>query len=280
MLTPDPIVPSFARPQSLNRYSYTENNPVGFTDPSGLARIKIWVSAFISPSSIEFLYPYSPIGPVPGPLVDFDARWEGDNRSFYAGGDIRPSARQWHEVILDTDDPSLFIVSNEAGVGTTRVEYEDLLGNSYLAFGTAPTPPRAGIAWLGESIFVGVEGVGPNPLISVSPPIDYDYNFVFDLAKGEVGISGLHDWYPWHEVYIEINGAPLLRQPVRYSPSVWPENPFALGYLPQPINYQRSIPELKVDSANYCVYPLASTSFSDLVAGPLKGWYDLLGIGQ
>ncbi len=32
---PDSVVPSPYNPQSLNRYSYTLNNPVRYTDPSG-----------------------------------------------------------------------------------------------------------------------------------------------------------------------------------------------------------------------------------------------------
>ncbi len=34
-VSPDPIVPAPANPQSLNRYSYVYNNPLGFVDPSG-----------------------------------------------------------------------------------------------------------------------------------------------------------------------------------------------------------------------------------------------------
>ncbi|MBI3621122.1 MAG: RHS repeat-associated core domain-containing protein [Nitrospirae bacterium] len=34
-ISPDSIVPSYADPQSLNRYSYVRNNPVLYTDPSG-----------------------------------------------------------------------------------------------------------------------------------------------------------------------------------------------------------------------------------------------------
>jgi hypothetical protein len=36
MLTPDSIVPSFKKPQNLNLYTYSLNNPINLTDPSGL----------------------------------------------------------------------------------------------------------------------------------------------------------------------------------------------------------------------------------------------------
>jgi len=34
-IQPDTIVPEPGNPQSLNRYSYVNNNPVKYTDPSG-----------------------------------------------------------------------------------------------------------------------------------------------------------------------------------------------------------------------------------------------------
>lgn len=35
MLSADTIVPDAANPQSFNRYSYVNNNPINFNDPSG-----------------------------------------------------------------------------------------------------------------------------------------------------------------------------------------------------------------------------------------------------
>jgi pyocin large subunit-like protein len=34
-LSADTIVPGYANPQSLNRYSYVTNNPLRYTDPTG-----------------------------------------------------------------------------------------------------------------------------------------------------------------------------------------------------------------------------------------------------
>ena len=45
-VSPDPIVPVPSNPQSLNRYSYVYNNPLGFVDPSGYVS-KDWDQAWV-----------------------------------------------------------------------------------------------------------------------------------------------------------------------------------------------------------------------------------------
>ena len=38
-LSADTIVPGYANPQNLNRYSYVTNNPLRYTDPTGHMRV-------------------------------------------------------------------------------------------------------------------------------------------------------------------------------------------------------------------------------------------------
>jgi RHS repeat-associated protein len=271
MLTPDSIVPNYSNPQSLNRYSYSHNDPVNWIDPSGHARIKVWASAFIAPPSIEFPIPYRD-----NPLYsNVTATFEGDGRGFYTGGLTRPSARVWHEVILDTQNPAYFITSNQADTGVTRAAWRDLLGrNSYYATGKAPAPSVADIDWQGQSIFVHLEAHSGNPLTMGAPAIDYRYVVQFDLFNGTVTLFGYHDWYPWHEFYLEVDGVMIRPSPVQYSPigSVWPENPIALGYIPQPITYFERLPSLANDTAQYCVYPVASTPVNASMADAFREW--------
>jgi RHS repeat-associated protein len=46
-ISPDRLVENPGNPQSLNRYSYVENDPVNHTDPSGFKKKKSWFSRFI-----------------------------------------------------------------------------------------------------------------------------------------------------------------------------------------------------------------------------------------
>jgi RHS repeat-associated protein len=58
-IQPDPIVPDLYNPQDLNRFSYTRDNPVRYTDPSGHC---IWDSC-----NLEVIL----IGVGIGPIVDY-----------------------------------------------------------------------------------------------------------------------------------------------------------------------------------------------------------------
>ena len=273
-LSADTIVPDFRTPQNLNLHAYVNNNPVNWVDPSGHARIKVWVSAFISPPSVQFPLPYGD-----NLLIsDTDATFEGDDRSFYRGGAGRPSARVWHEVILDTDDPLFFVKSNKSDTGVTRASWQ-VRGWSYYATGKAPKPSPASIGWIGEVILINVEvkgesGANPLALSGVTPPIRYRYGIRLDLAKGEVMVVGYHGWYPWHEVYLEVDGSAVNPPAVNYTPigSVWPENPAALTYPPQPIQAVRLVPELKSKTVPYCVYPTASTLAADVFNETVDQW--------
>ena len=198
-----------------------------------MARIKIWAAAFISPSSINFPVPYSG-----NPLLsNVNAAFEGDGRSFYTGG--TPSSRVWHEVELDTSNPAYYILSNRTDTGVTRASWKDVLGRySYYTTGKAPAPAPADIEWRGSSIFVHMEAHAGNPLALGAPAIDYRYTIQFDLFKGEVTLFGYHDWYPWHELYVTVDGIRPTDLQVHDVPSGPTKTPADLTGLlpPRPVN--------------------------------------------
>jgi hypothetical protein len=77
-LSPDSIIPQPGNPQSLNRYSYVYNNPLGYTDPSGHAPTPNWLTNLqkkISMLANEILR--RPAGGTPGSNSWFDTDWAG-----------------------------------------------------------------------------------------------------------------------------------------------------------------------------------------------------------
>ena len=63
----DTIVPSYANPQNLNRYSYVANNPLRYIDPTGHARLENEFGGGCSTSGYCESTPYSP----PPPPVNY-----------------------------------------------------------------------------------------------------------------------------------------------------------------------------------------------------------------
>ena len=115
----DPFEGMAQRPMSLNGYSWVEGNVPNAVDPSGIVPLKIWISAFIEPSTIDF--PYFTVIP---PFYTPNATWHGDGRSWYSGG-TRPSARVWFNFQVDTTDPNTLDWNPNTGsdTGYTEVTY-------------------------------------------------------------------------------------------------------------------------------------------------------------
>jgi uncharacterized protein RhaS with RHS repeats len=109
----------------FNLYGFVGNSPINSIDPIGLEIIKVWAAAFIKPSGITFPYGVDPL-----------ALWEGDDRDF---GAINGSSRNWHLVVVDTDNNSVRI--NSSGSGVTMVTHRSPRGFSLETSGKAPDPP-------------------------------------------------------------------------------------------------------------------------------------------
>lgn len=236
-------------PASQHDYSYVQNNPVNLTDPTGNAVVKIWASAFIAPATITFPHFY----PVP-PFVYPDAVWHGDGRSFYTGG-VRPSARVWHEVVINTNydvDPcnivplsaSLLYLTNKTGIGETSVTFSP--GGPFAIpitlRGKAPAADKAGIMVTTDQINVHIEAHAANPLTPPgTPSIDYQYNLTFDLKTGHIIVEGEHDMFPWHELYVTVDGTRPTDLQVYDVPSGPSKTPGDLFFPPKPIKSRHAV---------------------------------------
>jgi RHS repeat-associated protein len=205
----DPFEGIHDRPMSLNGYSWVEGNVVNMVDPSGLA-YNIWVAAFISPPEINF--PFARVLPGGLTILDFNATWHGDDRSWYSGGELPVSSRVWFQIKLDEGlsepimieaNQSLEVGTWKTGVGETRVT-ASAFGNRYEFQETAPTPnsDSVKISERGEAKVLTIQAYVGNPLVSYSPPIHLIYDVWFIPCESKVDLWAGHDVYPWHEFYL------------------------------------------------------------------------------
>ncbi len=215
----DPVEGMLQQAMSLNRYAYVAGNVVNAVDPSGNASVEIWAAAFIEPSEIQF----------PHPAAVTMATWDGDDRSWYNGTQALPmSSRIWWWVQFDTCAISTFNSSQDTGI--TRATYYSWDPGLWLPMtpglsrppgykyhdesDKAPPPDPATIRfWVNTSqgqrfefYEVHIEGAGSNPLISFSPAIEINHDIVFSLATNDIRVRSRVDRYPWHELWISVNG--------------------------------------------------------------------------
>jgi RHS repeat-associated protein len=248
-LSRDPWSGATTQPGSLHKYAYAENDPINAVDPTGLRRYKIWAAAFISPANITFPYSYGFECNLRncGPLIDWNATFDGDGRSFTDGmryDSSNPRSRQWNEVTIDTDPTHPVVVpgSNLSDTGITRVVWHDQEGNRHVKVGKALAPGKATVNRIGCNIRVNIYTSRGNPLVTPSPPIEYSYYVNFVPSSGVVTIAGEHSLYPWHELHIsEVGRIERFDPTIEISPSA---NPLLLfSPIPWKIPYhERRIP--------------------------------------
>lgn len=180
---PDSIIPNPYNPQSLNRYAYTLNNPVKYTDstghcpePKGMGAA-ICVALFIEPKTVTA-----------GPFIV-----HGDGRTFSSNSD--PEASRGY-IWISTDANYTAEWMNKTGYLTTegvndgKIEW---------------TGPSSANTWTvtrnaDGSIDVSFDLVLAGPLEKVAPRINGTVTFSPD-GKGGYSAHGIRDGFPWAEAY-------------------------------------------------------------------------------
>jgi len=97
-LSADTIVPDPGNPQSLNRYAYVYNNPVGYVDPTGHVRRGPWIDGY----SVEYLLsgqPANTTGLVTGASIDWDAEPPVVRQSGTRGDSPDDTSRPFREAV-------------------------------------------------------------------------------------------------------------------------------------------------------------------------------------
>ncbi len=194
MLTPDSIVPDPTNPQSYNRYSYVNNRPLNFTDPSGHVLEAGCETEGCAGYDDFFGFPGFPL--VPKEFLDaLDEAWRQEciaqgasclpNRKFRFFG-IPSTDAHWGELIAKKADELCNV-----GDGACTLK-EVSIHLNVMTFGTVSIAKAAGIGlkrgfqaairWSGTLFSVGAALASENPEESMVAP-------VIGTAVREIGVG-------------------------------------------------------------------------------------------
>ena len=141
--------------------------------------------------------PQATIGNPQGIISSIDL-FEGDNRGFEYRGSYR--ARQTFSVDLLAEDPQLIALDQDTGE-TIGLDSD---GNEVARDKANTNGFDVDVDREGESIKIEADVRVGNPLVSLSPNIDYDYELSVSVSDKQLNweLTGDHDGFPAYSVYI------------------------------------------------------------------------------
>jgi hypothetical protein len=146
--------------------------------------VHVWASAFIPHDKIRFPYPR---------VADLFAKWKGDGKPR-----VQDSARVWHSLDITARPGSDPRLDSKSNCGMTRVDYRWFgIGPRGTNTGTAAPPGPAKDDKDGsEVLLVTFSAEVVNPLVSMAPPIRYNFTLKINFSERSWVITGQHGRFP------------------------------------------------------------------------------------